>query len=361
MPRVLRLAQLRGGALSSVIDDCAAPSAGSPSELLIRRWSWPSLHKLPLPRPSEWQDEECDLPPDISQPNADSTPQSRVFDGTICDTASSTPAEGADVAASSTVASEVTTSTGLPDEIFAAAGAQYDISAVRQWLRSGGDINARDQKRGWTLLMGAAVYDHSILVLELLQRGANTEIQQSCGSTALALASMAGSERSVTLLVEGDADVNARDQMGVTPFMTAALKGHERIADFLISAGARSLTRDEAGMMMRVKKLSLGHGHASTTATASDSSSGSATVWAIQRSTRSARRPGSRNSTWESGTSGEQSHCSPRPADVSDAERRGQELIDEEELERVSQTSSSSSSRRKAKSRSRRHSHSHTR
>ena len=55
----------------------------------------------------------------------------------------------------------------LPDAVFTAAAGAYELPVVRRWLQEGGDVNARERARGWTLLMASAVYDHSILVLEL--------------------------------------------------------------------------------------------------------------------------------------------------------------------------------------------------
>ena len=102
----------------------------------------------------------------------------------------------------------------LPEAVFSAACSSLDATFVRGWLHAGGDINAQESARGWTLLMSAAVYSHNLLVVELLHRGASTEVQQHTGSTALALAAMCGARRAVELLIQHGADVNSRDCMG---------------------------------------------------------------------------------------------------------------------------------------------------
>jgi len=243
----------------------------------------------------------------------------------------------------------------LPESVFSAACAHPDVGLIREWLAGGGDVNAREGARGWTLLMAAAVHDHNLLVVELLQRGASTEVVQHTGSTALSLASMRGSLRAVQLLVQAGADVNAADSMGVTPFMGAAIKGHRRIAEILLRAGARSVVRTgpHGENVTRIKAFPQAGSTCSSdtgSVTGSSSHGGEPLVYGLQR----ARRPGG---TCASSLRSAASECSggemasPRPGEEEDADEAARRLIAEEEADgargcRSRQSSAASSSHR---------------
>lgn len=279
-------------------------------------------------------------------------------------------------------AEEDTTGRELPERIFKAACNASDTTSVRRWLRAGGDINAREAGRGWTLLMGAAVCENNWLLCELLQRGASPEVEQKTGSTALALAAMQGSQRAVEHLIAADADVNSADEMGVTPFMAAAIKGHHAIAGLLRKQGARSVSRvgEHITRVRPLQPLPTIGASASGSSANENASAGAGTspqLWGVTRaynalgssgaSLRSTVSSGgasnprergggtSRGGSSSRGSVGgrggaEQQQQSPggasyvRPGDVEDADARARALIEEEELEKASGRSSCSSS-----------------
>ena len=266
----------------------------------------------------------------------------------------------------------------LPEAVFLAACRPSGVKTVRAWLFAGGDINAREAGRGWTLLMTAAVCDNNLLVLELLQRGASTEVEQHMGSTALALAAMQGSYQACVLLVNAGATINSVDQMGVTPFMSAAIKGHKAVAELLLRNGAKTLARVDEHVT-RVKRIdevpaeekcNTSTRNASTAGpsgpTGSTCSTGSANrrsheggsggggggalspsalspqagmmqgaggMWAVQRCRLRSDRHSSSSVSIHSGCSSHGDDYRVRPKAEEEAEARARELVAEEEAE----------------------------
>jgi len=87
-----------------------------------------------------------------------------------------------------------------------------------EWLDGGGrvdamciDVDASDI----TLLIAAAGLGHERLVA-MLQRGASVDLKNSRGHTALMLTAGQGHERVVELLIRHGAEVNLQDNRGGT-------------------------------------------------------------------------------------------------------------------------------------------------
>ena len=113
--------------------------------------------------------------------------------------------------------------------------------AVLEWLDGGGRADAtyeRDGVRGITLPMGAANQDQARVVELLIQRGAEINLQNSVGDTALTCAANNGHERVVELLIRRGADVNLRDSIGCTALTISSQHGHERVVELLLRHGA---------------------------------------------------------------------------------------------------------------------------
>ncbi len=72
----------------------------------------------------------------------------------------------------------------------------------------------------------------------LVSRGADVNVPDRDGGTALTFASKSGHLEIVRLLVEHGADLNARDHEGDTPVMCAINGKSAGIINFLISRGA---------------------------------------------------------------------------------------------------------------------------
>ena len=126
----------------------------------------------------------------------------------------------------------------------AAAAARLNVAwavgtiepVCREYLRLGGDVNARD-KDGNTPLHWAVWYGHDNIVELLLAAGADVNARDEDGKTPLHLAAQWGREGCARLLLAAGADVNARDNYGNTPLYYAARWGRADCAQALREAG----------------------------------------------------------------------------------------------------------------------------
>ena len=94
-----------------------------------------------------------------------------------------------------------------------------------------------------------ASFENRTSVLELLLRaGANVQLQQRHGLTALHAAAQHGNAQAVGMMLAADAQVDARHQpSGLTALMLAAQHGHAAVVKLLLEAGADRRLQDKAG------------------------------------------------------------------------------------------------------------------
>ncbi|KAL1504215.1 hypothetical protein AB1Y20_010624 [Prymnesium parvum] len=97
----------------------------------------------------------------------------------------------------------------LPDEVMRAAAAG-DSGAVQAWVKEGGAVNARWSEHRVNLLMVAAGKGNTALVEWLLHHGADVNLQQKRGTTALMMASVNAHVDVVCLLLDAGAQVDLR-------------------------------------------------------------------------------------------------------------------------------------------------------
>lgn len=138
-----------------------------------------------------------------------------------------------------------------PLEILLAAGAQYrlreavmlnDFELARIRIDEGADVDAGRGRYHGPLVMIAAKLGHVDMVRLLLDRGANVELTDDLGATALMGAAATGNLEIVRLLLDRGADVNHDDWSDQTPLSEAAVAGHRVIVDLLLALRAtRSL------------------------------------------------------------------------------------------------------------------------
>ncbi len=93
----------------------------------------------------------------------------------------------------------------LDDELIEAAE-DGDIMNVKEFIKKGADVNAKDNDYGWTALMHASIYGHKEIV---------------------------------EILISNKADVNAKDNDDFTALMYASREGHKEIVEILKKAGAK--------------------------------------------------------------------------------------------------------------------------
>jgi uncharacterized protein len=92
------------------------------------------------------------------------------------------------------------------------------------------DINAR--------FMEAVYYGKADLVKKLLEAGANINIRNKTGDTALMMASVRSHDHVVKILLESEADVNVKNEHGLTALSLAQWCKHAEIIKMLKEAGA---------------------------------------------------------------------------------------------------------------------------
>lgn len=78
-------------------------------------------------------------------------------------------------------------------------------------------------------LIEAAVNGNIIKVTNLLTQGADVNVKDSNGLTALMMASMEGHSKIVNIFLANGADVNSKNNDDVTVLMAASLKGSSRL------------------------------------------------------------------------------------------------------------------------------------
>ena len=76
----------------------------------------------------------------------------------------------------------------------------------------------------------------------LLDEGANTDLQDSSGSTALIQASLNGHPACVKLLLDAGANTDLKTKKSNTALMKAREKGHQDCIQLLLTAGAKRFT-----------------------------------------------------------------------------------------------------------------------
>ena len=101
-----------------------------------------------------------------------------------------------------------------------------DENMVKSVLQAGADVNRINQQTGQTALMEAA------------SNGADVNIFDASGNTALMLAAQKGYLNITEALIEAGADVNLASTSGDTALMVAARNEHLNITKVLIDAGA---------------------------------------------------------------------------------------------------------------------------
>src|SRR5262245_14450225 len=91
-----------------------------------------------------------------------------------------------------------------------------DAAAAQALLRSGKNVNVKDN-RGRTPLMYAAAVGSEAMMRRLIEAGADVNARTNFDATALMWCNNSPSR--VKLLVEHGADVNARSKQGHTPML----------------------------------------------------------------------------------------------------------------------------------------------
>lgn len=114
-------------------------------------------------------------------------------------------------------------------------------------LISYSDVNAKDNKNGYTALYSAASVESARLVELLLKAGANVNLKDNEGCTVLhqvagqhtdvsLIKTIKDTKRIITLILDAGADLNEKNNSGYTPLSGASNKS---IVAFLKKLGAK--------------------------------------------------------------------------------------------------------------------------
>lgn len=121
-----------------------------------------------------------------------------------------------------------------------------DLSVVREFVESGGDINER-QKNGRTLLMFASAGGHVHIIDYLMGAGADLRLRDDRGFSALMTGVEANKNPSVLSLLSYGADVNDYSNKGQTSLLLAAGRNFSGIVNTLLKSGADYSLADNKG------------------------------------------------------------------------------------------------------------------
>jgi excisionase family DNA binding protein len=126
------------------------------------------------------------------------------------------------------------------------AAREGDRDEVKALLAAGADPNVRDGE-GWTALMLVTVKGHLDVARDLLDAGADIHIRNQNGWTALRFAVSMDDAEALRLLLEAGADANERDATGDTALLQAAREKSAASLSLLLAHGADVNVRDSSG------------------------------------------------------------------------------------------------------------------
>jgi len=125
--------------------------------------------------------------------------------------------------------------------------AQYgNVDIVNKLIENGADINIKD-KYGSTALRWAIVGDNKDIALLLIKKGIDFKIKDESGHTALDIAVRKNKYDIAHILINKGADIDNRNDKGYTPLHAAILFNHYKIAELLIENGADVNSQGKCG------------------------------------------------------------------------------------------------------------------
>jgi ankyrin repeat protein len=132
------------------------------------------------------------------------------------------------------------------DSYLMEAAGEGDFMKINRLLNAGADIQIRDEA-GRTALMLAASNGSIAACSVLLENKMDIDEKDFTGRTALMHAAMTNRIKVCELLLKNGANVNANSSSGWTPLMWAAWKGHVHACAFLVANGADIYAEDIDG------------------------------------------------------------------------------------------------------------------
>jgi len=125
----------------------------------------------------------------------------------------------------------------VPALFKAAEGGHANVAT--ELLARGADPNWRSSRNGQTALFVSCIRGHDAVARALLDAGANVDVLDKEGRTALLFLASEKTEKlksgALKMLLEKDADIETRDAIGRTPLLWAATNGNVRLVAALLS------------------------------------------------------------------------------------------------------------------------------
>ena len=145
-----------------------------------------------------------------------------------------------------------------PRSAIADAAEQHDKASIRALLQTGADVNLA-QVDGTTALHWAAYNDDAETAALLVKAGANVNAKNRYGVPPLAEACTNGNAAIVKLLLEAGADPNATMKGGETVLMLAARSGNAEAVKALLARDASTKSRERLGQTALMWAAAEGH------------------------------------------------------------------------------------------------------
>jgi ankyrin repeat protein len=122
-----------------------------------------------------------------------------------------------------------------------------NLSDVESALNSGANLEARESRYGNTALHLAAFEGKQDVVVFLLDRGIDPNIQANDGITPLIAACRKGHLNIAKTLISKGANPNLADEAGITPLMAAAYSDNYDLVRFLLISKAKAKLQNLKG------------------------------------------------------------------------------------------------------------------
>lgn len=108
-------------------------------------------------------------------------------------------------------------------------------------------------------LLDAAKTGKVLIIKNLLEQGADVNVEDKLGNTPLIFASKIGDTPTIDLLLKNRAEVNRQNHSGATALMLAAKYGHEHVIVKLLDHGADPLITNNNGNTAAIIAKAYGH------------------------------------------------------------------------------------------------------